>query len=544
MALTTFSDLVGEAREKALVDARAAGLPDDNVGLEDGGTGARGYSGAVSVHLSFAVDKMLDTNTSLCTWQNKPPRLRATFGRQALPMTWDFAESNVFGGAAGDYRWCIRTQVEAMGSIPGGAQAIVEQRDAADLATRSSMLVSTDPPYYDNIGYADLSDFFYVWLRRSLRMEFPSLFGTVLVPKAQELVATPYRFDGNRERAQHHFEAGLRTAFTAACRFQSWDIPASVYYAFKQAQGRGSGNGGPVASTGWETMLAGLLHAGFSIHGTWPVRTEWGTRIVGKGTNALASSIVLVCRKRPADAPTITRTDFRRLLRAELPAALRALQHGHIAPVDMAQASIGPGMAIFSRYSRVLEPDGSPMAVRRALELINQALDEFLTEQESEVDPDTRFAVTWFETRGFEAGAYGEAETLASARNVSVQGVAESGILHSTGGKVRLLTREELPDDWVPTGDTRVPIWEATQHLIKRLEGAGEAAGADLLRALGAKGDACRDLAYRLYTACERRKWAEEARGYNALVVAWPEIARLAAEGPKERSEQEEAFDG
>ena len=344
-----------------------------------------------------------------------------------------------------------------------------------------------------------------------------------------ELVATPFRFDGDRDAAQEFFEKGLRRAFQGAYQRQVDAIPITVYYAFKQSESRESAQKETtVSSTGWETMLSSLLFAGFSVCGTWPIRTERGNRSISIGTNALASSIVLVCRKRREDAPTITRAEFRRLLRQELPLALRHLQKGNIAPVDIAQASIGPGMGIFSRNTRVLEVDGGSMTVRTALQLINQALDEYFAEQEGEFDSDTRFALTWFESSKFDAGPFGVAETLAKARNVSVRGVEEAGVLTSSAGKVRLLRRDELPDDWDPEADKRLTVWEATQHLIKRLETQGEEAAAELLGKLGTTAAAARDLAYRLYTTCERKGWAEEARAYNGLVISWPELEKLA----------------
>jgi putative DNA methylase len=477
---------------------------------------------------------MTDTNTTLCTWQVDPPRLRATFGRQALPMTWDFAEANIFGDAAGDYQRCIGSLCEVLDRLVPARCGQVEERDArqrSDLVGRR--LVSTDPPYYDNVPYADLSDFFYVWLRRSLAPIFPDLFGTLLVPKAQELVAEAARH-GSREGARQFFEEGLNLAFRSVSLIQHPDYPLTVYYAFKQAeaeeQGGPAGAESTVASTGWETMLEGLIASGFSVTGTWPSRSEWATRIRGQSSNALASSIVLVCRPRPVDALSATRREFISALKRELPDALHKLQHGNIAPVDLAQAAIGPGMAVFSRYSKVLEANGSPMPVRTALALINQMLDEVLAEQEGEFDGDTRWALAWFEQYAMDEGPFGVAETLSTAKNTAVSGLAEAGILRARAGKVRLLKRDELPVDWDPGTDRRTTIWEVTQHLIRALEREGEGGAAALLRKMGAAGEAARDLAYRLYSICERKKWAQEALAYNSLVIAWPEIARLAAQ--------------
>jgi putative DNA methylase len=393
-------------------------------------------------------------------------------------------------------------------------------------------MFSTDPPYYDNIGYADLSDFFYVWLRRSIGTIYPEVCSTLLVPKKQELVATPYRFNGSKELAQQFFEVGFGKAFGQMRGGQDPKYPLTVYYAFKQSESDDSEETGPTTqvSTGWETMLEGLLAAGFQVTATWPVRSELQTRNISRGTNALASSIVLACRPRSETAPITTRKDFLSSLKKELPKALRNLQKGNIAPVDLAQAAIGPGMAVFSRYKKVLETDGSPMRVRTALALINQGLDEVLSELESEFDPDTRWALAWFEQHQFDEGLYGEAEVLATAKALSISHLAEAGLLNSRAGKVRLLRREELPEDWDPSTIARLTVWEVTQHLIRRLDQKGEKETANLKAKIGGMAEIARDLAYRLYTLCERKGWAEEAGYYNSLVVAWPSMASEAFE--------------
>ena len=386
-------------------------------------------------------------------------------------------------------------------------------------------IISTDPPYYDNIGYADLSDFFYVWLRRSLRPVFPSLFATLAVPKAEELVATPYRHDGSKKKAEIFFMDGMTQAMQRLAAQSHPAFPTSIYYAFKQSESKGDAG---ITSTGWETFLDALIYAGFSVTGTWPMRTENTTRLVGMGTNALASSIVLVCRPRADDAPLATRREFVDALKAELPDALRTMQDGSIAPVDLAQASIGPGMAIFTRYARVLDVNGKALTVGDALSLINQTLDETLAEQEGDFDVDTRWALAWFEQEGFDDGAFGGAETLSKAKNTSVAGMIEAGILQAGGGKARLLRPEELPDDWEPEKDTRRTVWEMVHHLVRVHGQEGEEVAAALLARLGADGAAARELAYRLYRICEKKNRAQEALGYNALVQSWPEVARLA----------------
>ena len=529
VALTTFSDLVGEARERGEADARAAGLDAER---------ARAYADAVATYLAFASDKSADYWNTIATWSPEG-FIRNCFARQAIPMTWDFAEGNPFSSSTGNYRGALDWVVRAIELLPAIGKGYVAQRDAASsIRFHDSLTISTDPPYYDNIGYADLSDYFYVWLRRSLGDIYPNLFSTLLVPKAQELVATPYRFGGDRDAARSFFERGLQDAFAQIRRVAHSNYPITVYYAFKQTESVEKGD----ASTGWETMLEGLVRSGFQITGTWPMRTERGGRSVSIGTNALASSVILGCRPRLENAPAATRREFMRALKRELPAALRELQKGAIAPVDMAQAAIGPGMAIFSRYSQVLEAHGSPMSVRTALALINQTLDEYLAEQEGEYDADTRWALAWFEQYGFEPGPFGDAETLSKAKNTSVGGMGQAGILEARGGKVRLLRREELDPDWDQATDRRLPDWEITQHLIRIMQEQGEETAAQLLVRLGSRGERARDLAYRLYGICERRGWAQEALPYNALVVAWPELGRLAEGIRRSPAPQQQSF--
>lgn len=526
VALTTFSDLVGEAREEARQNARSSGLP-DGTALAEGGTGAEAYADAVATYLAIGVDRASDYWSSNASWVNSGEFVRNTFARQAIPMIWDFAETNPFSSSNGNWvdtaiSW-IRKVLK--GLVPAGS-GWIDNIDAANGAEfAKNALISTDPPYYDNIGYSDLSDFFYVWARRSLRNVWPNVFRTMLVPKQGELVASPYRH-GNREMAEQFFRDGMGRALGNLIRVSADDSPTAIYYAFKQAEVEAEG----VASTGWASFLQSVLEVGFIVDATLPVRTERAARSIGIGSNALASSIVLVCRKRGNEAQVTTRANFLKVLRRELPPALKLLQQGSIAPVDMAQASIGPGMAVFSRYAKVLEADDSPMSVKTALQLINAELDSFLSEQEAEYDAWTRFAVTWFETHTMERASYGEAETLATARGVSVSGVEQAGIIESGRGKVRLIPRDELPADWNPHGDDRLTVWESTQHLIRRLDEGGEDAAADLLARLGSMAEPARDLAYRLYGICERKGWADEGRAYNGLVIVWPDLVRKAAD--------------
>jgi putative DNA methylase len=404
-------------------------------------------------------------------------------------MVWDFAEANAFSGAAGDFEVTLKSIGRVVDALPTTGGAVVQQADATAATTGLvGSLVSTDPPYYDNIGYADLSDFFYVWLRRTLADVYPELFATVLTPKAAELVAAAYRFDGNKDAAEKHFETGLGAAFSRMREVTARSVPVTVYYAFKQSESDDGENGeAAVASTGWETMLEGLLHAGFSIDGTWPMRTERTARSISIGSNALASSIVLVCRHRADDASITTRKDFIASLKREMPEALRTLQHGNIAPVDLAQASIGPGMAVFSRYAKVLEPDGSAMRVRTALALINQVLDEILAEQEGEFDPDTRWAIAWYEQFGLNEADSGRAILLTQAKNTSLDGLTAAGIIDAHRGKTRLLNPGEYKSNWDPAKDARVPVWEATHRLVHALLTQNEAAAGTLLARLDRK---------------------------------------------------------
>ena len=448
-------------------------------------------------------------------------------------MAWDFAEVNPFAGAAGDLGVSIDSANGVLQVMTLGVAGDVRQKDAAKGVLPRGAL-STDPPYYDNIGYADLSDFFYVWLRRSLGDTYPELFATLLTPKTDELIASPYRFDGDKAKAEHHFEVGFAKAFRSAAAESDPTTPMTIFYAFKQSESEGDDEDGTArpASTGWEKMLEGLLKSDLMVTGTWPMRTERSARIVGIGTNALASSIVLVCRARSVEAGVTDRRGFIQELKGTLGHALRDLQSGGVAPVDLAQASIGPGMAVFSRYAKVIEPNGDPMRVRTALALINQVLDEVSAEQEGEFDEDTRWAIAWYAEQGMDEGDYGRADDLSRAKNVSVDGLVRAGLVKSGGGKVRLLDRNELDPNWDPTKDSRLTVWEVTQHLIRRLMKDNEASAAELLAKVGGLGDAARDLAYRLFLIAESKKWAKEAGPYNALAASWLDISRLAAAEP------------
>lgn len=541
-ALTTFSELVGEAQKKAEADATAAGLPDDGVGLADGGTGARAYGEAIGVYLANLVDQLANHNSSICSWHAGNTQLRNVFSRQAIPMTWDYAESNPFCNSSGCFDNLFIRMTEAFQGLPSivSKPGIVRQFDAQSDNGMRNIVVSTDPPYYDNIGYADLSDFFYVWLRQSLRRTYPRLFSTMLVPKHEELVATPYRESRGKDGARDFFEEGMFSTFKQICKYACDDVPVTIYYAFKQSETESTNDVESTASTGWETMLSAIIRAGFSITGTWPMRTEMGSRMIASGTNALASSIVLVCRKRSEDAPMGTRRDFVMALKRELGSALDKLRSSNIAPVDLAQSAIGPGIGVYSRYSQVLEADGSPMTVRAALQLINQEVDAYFSDQDGELDRESRFCVDLYTQKAFDTIKFGEADVLARAKNVSIEGLAAQGLLASVKGDVHLLDRSEVSE----RVDFKAPTWLTTQQLTRALEEGGVTACAKIVsQTLGGRADGAKALAYRLFTIADKRNWQQEAFAYNSLVTAWPEIQSKAAQLAVERPTQDSLFD-
>ncbi len=537
VALTTFSDLVAEARTQAAADAAAAGLP-DGPGLADGGDGAQAYADAVATYLGLTVDRVAATGNSLVRWNPVGAKAQHAFGRQALPMIWDFAEPNPFANTTGGLDPAIELSADSLGRVPASASAVVSQLDAVQAtATLEPSAIATDPPYYDNIGYADLSDFFYVWLRRSLSTTFPALFSTLLTPKLQELIAAPYRLGGDRAAAERHFEQGMTSAFARLHSIAASTVPLTLYYAFKQAEAKESARQARgIASTGWEKMLGALIAQGLQLTATWPMRTESASRQISMGTNALASSVVIACRPRPNDAPLGILREFTSALARELPAALRHMTGGHIAPVDLRQAAIGPGMAVFSRYSRVLEPDGSPMTVRRALEIINDGVDHYLSEMAGSLDRDTQFCVAWFEEFRFGEGRFGRAEDLAHAINVGVDSLARAGLLTAERGRVQLARPEEYAERalaYDPAVDPRPSAWKACHYLIAALA-TGEDPAGRLLRRLGGLGENARELAYHLYAICERKGWSSEGRPYNLLADSWPAIRDAAARAAQE----------
>lgn len=536
-ALTTFSELVSEAQTKAEADAAAAGMKNDHLPLHNGGDGAKAYGEAVGVYLAFLVDQMANQLSSVCGWNSVNTQMRCVFSRQAIPMAWDYAECNVFSNSSGSFNNLLNLMVKGFVSLGNGLPGKCIQSDARVDCGLRNIMISTDPPYYDNIGYADLSDFFYVWMRQSLRDTYPELFSTMLVPKAEELIATPYRHDGSTEKAKGFFEDGMLSACKQMYQYACEDVPVTIYYAYKQSDSDNSGT----ASSGWETMLGAIVNAGFIITGTWPVRTEKPGRSIGIGTNALASSIVLVCRKRPEDAPQTTRRNLIAALRRELRPALQKLQNSNIAPVDLAQSAIGPGMGVFSRYRRVLEADGSVMSVRSALQVINEEVDLYFNEKVGSLDAASRFCVDLYTQCAYNNIKYGEAEILANAKSTSIPMMAAHGVLYAKAGVVHLMERSELP---TAVDSNESTVWLLTQQLTHAMATGGIEACAKIVWGIfGSGAESAKDLAYRLYTIAERKGWTEEGYAYNALVVAWPDIQSRAAAIKADAPEQMTLFD-
>lgn len=541
-ALVTFSDLIHEIRDKIIYNTEIVEWNDDSLGLNSGGKGAVAYADAITVYLAFAVDKVADYWSSICTWHSSGEKMRNTFARQAIPMAWDYAEANPFSNSTGNWMAMVDWIWKSLLNLPIKIEGNAYQQNAAAQNTKSpKKIITTDPPYYDNIGYADLSDFFYTWMRRSIRSIFPGLFSTIAVPKSEELIANPFRHT-NKKEAEIFFLEGMKKTFRNIQEVSHPLYPVSIYYAFKQSETEKSGT----ASTGWEKFLEAVIQSGFSMTGTWPIRTEGTVRLRAQGSNVLASSIVLICRKRSKDAPIISRKQFIRELEEALPEALETMIGGKegaspIAPVDLAQAAIGPGMAVFSKYKQVLEADGTPMSVRTALIIINKTLDEYFSHAESDMGPDTRFCVDWFQQHGFKQGPFGEADVLARAKGTGVDGLQKAGVLKAEKGKVRLLKINEYPTDWDPEKDSRIPVWEACHHLCRALR-QGEAEAGRLLAAIHHNTESIRQLAYRLYTVCERKKWAEDARIYNELITSWHGITEAAGQQGRRTEEQRSLF--
>lgn len=512
----TFADLLEEVKEKIKFDCNA---------LRSNQSVMQGYADSIVVYLAFAIDKAADYWSTMCTWHNTRETIGHTFGRQAIPMSWDYVEANPFSSSSGNWLSWIMWVEKSVANLPAYLPGKAVQHDAAeDFRESNGVIIQSDPPYYDNVPYSNISDYFYVWMRRSLKSVYPDLFATIAVPKMEELVANKFRH-GSKEKADDFFLSGMTTAMEKMVKNSHPSFPTAIYYAFKQSETK-EGN---TTSSGWVTFLEAVIKSGFSIDGTWPMSTEMGARRMASGNNALASSVVLVCQKRGTTAESISRRQFQRELRDDMPEALEAMIGGSegaspIAPVDLAQAAIGPGMAIFSKYEAVLNQDGSKMSVHDALILINRAITDYLNPDSGNFDNDTLFCDDWLSQYGWGQGQFGEADTLARAKGTSVDGVRDAGVIESGGGKVRLLKWSEYPTDWDPKTDTRTPVWEACHQMIRVLNQQGEAEAGALLARMPERGEHIRQLAYHLYTLCERKKWAEEARAYNELIGSWHAI--------------------
>lgn len=537
--LNEFADILHEIRDKVESDALAGGLSENPTSVLQGGAGAAAYAEAVSLYLSFAVDRIADYGSTIATWA-PDGFIRSTFSRQAIQMTWDFAECNFFSSGTGNFLGAVDWVSKALSGLPAHGFGSIKQHDAQTVEYPPLTVISTDPPYYDNIPYADISDYFYAWLRRSVPRELREALPTLSVPKMEELVADRMRH-GSAQNAEAFFLEGMRRAMQAMVQGSQDECPATIYYAFKQSDLIEGG----VSSTGWATFLTAVIEAGFSVGGTWPMRTERPNRMRAVGSNALANSVVLVCRKKDANAETVTRAEFIRALKRELPTAIAELQAANIAPADMPQSAIGPGMGVFSRFRAVLESDDSPMSVKVALQLINRELDEYLGGIQGEFDADTRFAITWFEQNGLKAGDYGTANSIAQARGISVDSVKHAGIVESQAGKVRVLRRDELDDKWEPGTDQHLTIWECLQHLVRLHEKDGiSQATSVLLKNIGDKAEAVKDLAYVLYDiSANKRQDAKEATAYNALIADWTELSRQAASSLDTRGNLQQRLD-
>lgn len=542
LALDTFSDLAQDARTKAIIDAKAAGMDDDGIRLRDGGNGATAYGDAIAVYLAFTVDKCLNLGTTITTWMNDRGAFRETFARQALPMTWDFAEANILGDSSGNFMTPIDKISKSITFLPGLLDGKAIQIPAQFQNVSMNKVISTDPPYYDNVGYADLSDFFYVWMRRSLRDIYPELFATMAVPKAEELIAAPYR-RGGKEKAEAFFLDGMTEAMHNLAVQAHPAFPVTIYYAFKSSDTDDIGT----SNTGWETFLDAVLKAGFEVTGTWPMNTEGKGRLRAKSSNALDSSIILVCRKRAEDAMETDRRDFLNELRETMPGALRDMMgkdgvSSPIAPVDLAQAAIGPGMEIFSKYKAVLNADGSAMSVHDAMIEINKQITDYLNPEGTGFDGETLFCNDWFQENGWSENAYGLADVLARAKGTSVERVKDAGVISAEGGKVQLLNWNDYPEEYDPSKDKHRPTWEALHHLIRKLNASGEKSAGELLAKMPEASEDIRQLAYFLYTMCERKGNAEDARYYNELMTSWHAIVAASMDFQKSKPEQLELF--
>ena len=533
-ALTTFSQLIKEAQQQAEADALEAGWKDDKTPLNKGGAGALAYSQAISVYLAFLIDKLSDYHSSLCSWHTSGEKMSHTFTRQAIAMTWNYTEGNPFSMSSGCFDSMLEWVTKCLQFFSAEAFGEAKQWNAQSDCGLRQIMISTDPPYYDSVNYSDLSDYFYIWLRQSLRFVYPELFRTMLVSKAEELISASYRHENDKNKAKEFFEDGMLQACHQLYQYASEILPVTIYYAYKQSETKEQAGQKVTSSSGWETMLSAIIKAGFAITGTWPISTELKNRLSGIETNALASSIVLVCRKRSAEASAISRRRFITELSNELKPALKELQSSQIAPVDLAQAAIGPGMAVYSKYSAVLEADGTPVSVRSALQLINQELDACLNEQSGQLDSASRFCVDIYSQYAFKELPFGEAEVLAKAKNISTDSLIKNGVIKAEKGKVCLVDRSAM-ELKVSSNDCS---WTICQKLAKALQEGGIVQCAQIV-ATNTKATNAKELAYRLYTIAERQGWNQDALAYNSLIMSWSQISAK-ADSLKKQSEAEQ----
>ncbi|MGE4043551.1 MAG: DUF1156 domain-containing protein [Acetobacteraceae bacterium] len=551
IALLTLCDLVEEVKRKVISDLSCFGFSDDPAPLHAGGAGDSAYADAISTYLAFMVTQLANHSSTLCGWNSANTQMRSVFARQAMPMTWDFAEVNVFSESSGSYFSLFDRLKKAFTGLPettGLPAGGIYSLDAAKNSyPERPFVVCTDPPYYDNIGYADLSDFFYVWLRQPLGHIWPDLFRRLTTPKEHELVATSYRFSGSdipdwvrdkpnlssrwtklspKDRAEAFFMAGMSNALVAMRDASTHTDPLVIYYAFKQSEIAEDG----ITSAGWASFLQAIVDSGLGIDGTWPLDTEKKGRSVEIGANALASSVVLVCRKRVGNAHIITRSEFLRTLKREMPEAVDKIRRAGVGPVDMPQSVIGPGMGVFTRHAQVLEDDDSPMSVKIALALINRVWGEIENDLDANFDAETQVALAWFSTYGFDARSSGDLINLATAKNISIESLFRSGVFENLHGKAGLIPRERLDHDWSPATDKTVTVWECVQHTARvlRAEDGGAEAAARLVAAMGPKAEDARALAYRLYEIASQKAWAAEALVYNELAQEWAHLDTLA----------------
>jgi putative DNA methylase len=488
----------------------------------------------IAAVLGLCLGKLAQRSSTLVAWRTRrdaKSKAEPAFGRNDLPMTWDFAEVNPFAGSVGDWNRIVELSLNAFEYIePRGPASAVFLEDARTfVASKSNAMCVTDPPYFDAIGYSGLYDFFYIWLRRALKASHEELFSTVLSRRDTELIADPGRHNKSRTAARQYFIDGFTDTFELVRSAADPAFPTVVVYAYRESGGQGA--------TGWEAMLQAIVAAGLSITGTWPIHGTGRTRLRGQGSNALATYVVLVCRPRSQDAAVVGVADFIRALRSEIPMAVRVLQAATIAPVDLAQAVIGPGMRVYTSYREVLDADGKSVAVGTALSHINRVLGETLDQQEADFDAPTRWAVAWYAENGFGAGDFGRADHLARAKVTSVDALRHSGIVGAEAGRVWLVGRDALAS-YDPMADSTPTVWEATQWLAWELSRHGELAAAEALQRLSVDREAVRELAYLLFSIADRSGSADEAVAYNSLVLAWPELEAISSREGSDSGQQ------